>query len=88
MSEASTPEALPDSFTAGNKLITSAGKPVNRYGSVKQACAILDDCDRQTIYDLFHSKQIRGYKRNPAAANSHLRIDLTDVWKIKRQQLG
>jgi len=54
---------------------------------VRMACKILDDCDRQVIYDLRESGQITGYKLNPKASNSHLRIDLLTVWEHKQKQL-
>jgi hypothetical protein len=75
------------SWTDGSHIVAKSGTRLRRWGSVKQACTILDDCDRQTIYDLWHSGQVTGYKRNPAASNSHLRIDLLSVWDVKQRQL-
>jgi hypothetical protein len=76
-----------ESWTDGTTLVAKGGNRLQRWGSVKKACKILDDCDRQTIYDLRASGQIKGYKRNPQASNSHLRIDLLSVWEHKQRQL-
>lgn len=75
------------SWTEGNHLVTANGGRLKRWGSVQQACAVLDDCDRQTIYDLYHAGTIKGYKRNPLRSNSHLRVDLLDVWHLKQSQV-
>jgi hypothetical protein len=79
--------AAPESFTAGNKLITSTGKPVNRYGSVKQACQILGDCDPRVIHELIHAGTIKAFKLRPDRPNSHWRVDLLSVWNHKQAQL-
>jgi hypothetical protein len=75
------------SWTDGTTLIAKNGTRLQRWGSVRKACKILDDCDRQVIYDLKDSGQIAGYKLNPKASNSHLRIDLLSVWEHKQRQL-
>jgi len=75
------------SWTDGSTLVARNGTRLQRWGSVRKACAVLDDCDRQVIYDLVHSGQITGYKLNPRASNSHLRIDLLSVWEHKQRQL-
>lgn len=74
-------------WTDGSTLVARNGTRLQRWGSVKKACAILDGCDRQVIYDLWHSRQIGGYKLNPQASNSHLRIDLLSVWEHKQRQI-
>lgn len=75
------------SWTDDSHLVAKNGTRLQRWGNVEKACKILDGCDRQVIYDLYHSKQIRGYKLNPLASNSHLRIDLLSVWEHKQKQL-
>ena len=74
-------------WTDGTTLVAKNGNRLKRWGSVRMACKILDDCDRQVIYDLRESGQITGYKLNPKASNSHLRIDLLTVWEHKQKQL-
>jgi len=76
------------SWTDGNHLTTREGARLQRWGSVKKACAILDDCDRETIYDLIASGQVAGYKRNPKRSNSHYRVDLLGVWHLKQEQIS
>ncbi|RYG96717.1 MAG: DNA-binding protein [Alphaproteobacteria bacterium] len=83
------PSALPaSSFTEDAHITTSKGAKVSRWGSVKQACKILDECDVKTIYALKKSGDIRAYKRRPDRPNSHLRVDLVSVWEHKQKQLG
>ncbi len=74
-------------WTEGTHLVAKNGTRLQRWGSVQKACKILDDCDRQVIYDLKDSGQITGYKLNPKASNSHLRIDLLSVWEHKQRQV-
>jgi len=63
-------ETVPDSFTAGNYLMTEGGRKVPKYCSVAKACAILGGFDREVIYTLIHAKVISAYSRplNPAPA--------------------
>ena len=56
--------------------VANSDRKLRRWGSVQQASAMLDDCDRVIIYDLIECGSIRGYKRKPHRANSHWRIDL------------
>jgi hypothetical protein len=75
------------SWTEGSHITAKDGRKLRRWGSVQAACAILDGCDRQVIYDLHHGKQIRSYKLNPKAKNSHLKVDLLSVWEHKQRQI-
>lgn len=68
-------------------LVTADGKKLKRWGSVQQACAILDGCDREEIYDLAKAKLIRAYKLKPHRPNSHWRVDLLSVWRHKQGQM-
>jgi hypothetical protein len=81
-------EEIPETWTEGTKLNTASGRKVDRFGSTKRACMILDNCDRQVIYDLLASGQIAGYKNNPAARNSHFKVDLLSVWRHKERQIS
>ncbi len=68
--------------------IPNNDQELRRWGSVKQACEILDDCDRGVIYDLLAVKAVRGYKPRPNSSNSHFKVDLLSVWEHKQRQLG
>ena len=68
-------------------LTTKDGRRLPRWGSVEKACTMLDDCDRETVYDLIKVGAIQGYKRRPHRPNSHWRIDLLSVWYHKQGQL-
>jgi len=76
------------SWTEGTKLATKSGGQLTRWGDVATACQILDDCDRELIYTLITSGQIKGYKRNPQRPNSHYRVDLLSVWRHKHAQMA
>lgn len=81
--------ALPGfSFTEDNHLVTSKGTKLKRYGSTRQACSILDDCDVKVVYELHKAGVIRAYKLRPQRPNSHLKIDLVSVWEYKQRQLA
>jgi len=80
-------DGVPESFTAGRHLTTSAGKRVKRWGKVKDACMILDGCDPTTVHNLIHAKVVIGYRLNPRAKHSHFRVDLLSVWNHRQQQL-
>ena len=67
--------------------VANSDRKLRRWGSVQQASAMLDDCDRVIIYDLIECGSIRGYKRKPHRANSHWRIDLLSVWEHKQRQM-
>jgi hypothetical protein len=88
MTSQSSPELPGLAWTEGHTLTAKSGTKLRRWGSVQQACKILDDCDREIIYDLIRVDSIRGYKRRPHASNSHWRIDLLSVWEHKQRQLG
>lgn len=75
------------SFTEDTTIVTGKGKRLQRYGSVKKACQILDDCDVKVIYALHKAGFIRAYKLRPHRPNSHLRVDLVSVWEHKQGQL-
>jgi hypothetical protein len=68
-------------------LVTKEGKRLPRWGKVKQACKILDNCDREELTDLIKAKLIRGYKLKPHRPNSHWRVDLLSVWRHKQMQM-
>lgn len=77
------------SWTEGTHLTApKSGAKLRRWGTVQKACEILDDCDRETIYQLIQSGQVKGYKRNPMRPNSHYRVDLLSVWQHKHLQLA
>ena len=62
-------------------------RKLRRWGSVAQACKILDDCDREVLYDLLSIKAVRGYKLRPHRPNSHWKVDLLSVWEHKQRQM-
>jgi hypothetical protein len=68
-------------------LLTKEGKRLPRWGSVERACAILDGCRRQELYDLIAARLVDAYKLKPHRANSHWRVDLLSVWKHKQGQM-
>lgn len=78
---------LPLSWTADAHLALPGGGKLRRWGSVEDACKILDNCDRETIYDLIHTGYVKGYKRRPHRPNSHWRVDLLSVWEHKQGQM-
>jgi len=78
---------LPLAWTAAAHLALPSGGQLRRWGSVEQACRILDDCDREVIYDLIKIAAVKAYKRRPHRPNSHWRVDLLSVWKHKQAQL-
>ena len=88
MSEQITPTLPGISWTENTQITTSQGKRLQRFGSVKKACQILDDCDVKVIYDLRKTGSIRAYKLKPHRPNSHLRVDLVSVWEHKQRQLA
>jgi hypothetical protein len=67
---------------------TAKGDKLRRWGTVKKACAMLDDCDVKIVYDLIKIGSIHAYKLRPNRPNSHLRVDLVSVWEHKQRQLG
>jgi hypothetical protein len=82
------PPLLPGaSWTEDATLSTSKGTKLKRWGSTQAACRILDDCDREVIYELVAMGMIRGWKLRPHRSNSHWRIDLLSVWEHKQRQL-
>lgn len=82
--------ALPSfSFLEDATLTVPQGdRKLRRWGSVQLACKMLDECDREIIYDLIAVGSIRAYKRRPHAPNSHWRVDLLSVWEHKARQLA
>ena len=83
-----------DSHTATKCLTEDAllrgdhvGGELRRLGSVRQACAILDHCDRGTIYELIKVQAVQASKHLPDRPNSHWRVDLLSVWEHKRRQI-
>ena len=87
MSAAAQPSLPGVSWTEETTITTSAGRKLQRYGSVKKACEILDHCDVKVIYDLRAAGCIKAYKLKPHRPNSHLRVDLVSVWEHKQRQL-
>jgi hypothetical protein len=85
---APTAPCLPGlSFTEDTTITTSKGTKLRRFGSVRKACEMLDDCDVKVIYELRKIGAIRAYKLKPHRPNSHLRVDLVSVWEHKQAQL-
>jgi hypothetical protein len=68
--------------------VTNSDRKLRRWGSVQQACKILDECDREILYDLITVGSVRAYKRRPHRPNSHWRVDLLSVWEHKQRQLS
>jgi hypothetical protein len=85
--DCATPHLPGVCWTEGTHIVAKNGTRLQRWGSVKKACAILDECDRQVIYDLHASGDITAYKLNPKKRNSHLKVDLLSVWEHKQKQL-
>ena len=87
---ASAPHELPGiSWTEDAYLVVpQSERKLRRWGSVEQACKMLDECGRETIYDLIAVKAIKAYKRRPHRPNSHWRVDLLSVWEHKQRQLA
>jgi hypothetical protein len=67
-------------------VVPKTERRLRRWGSVRKACQILDDCDRDVLYDLIEIKAVRAYKRRPDRPNSHWRVDLLSVWEHKQKQ--
>jgi len=68
--------------------VAKSDRKLRRWGSVQEACKILDDCDREILYELITTGQVRGYKRRPQRPNSHWRVDLLSVWHHKQSQMA
>ncbi len=75
------------SWTEDATVTAGKGGKLRRFGSVKKACQMLDDCDVKAIYCLVKVGSIRAYKLRPHRPNSHLRVDLVSVWEFKQNQL-
>ena len=89
MSSVSAPELPGVSWTEDAYLVVARSeRKLRRWASVAQACKILDDCDRETLYDLIAIKAVRAYKRRPHRSNSHWRVDLLSVWEHKQRQMA
>jgi hypothetical protein len=67
--------------------VPKSERKLRRWGSVQQACKILDDCDREVLYDLIAVAAVHAYKRRPHRSNSHWRVDLLSVWEHKQRQM-
>lgn len=74
------------SWTEDQYLRTKQGGRLRRWGSVKEACAILFGCDRKAVYDLLEAELIEGRKLKPHRPNSHWRVDLLSVWEYRERQ--
>lgn len=85
----SPPRDVPaERFTEDTHLLTGNGERIRRFGSVAEACRILDGCYREDLTDLIKAGVIRGYKLKPHVRNSHYRVDLLSVWEHKQRQMG
>jgi len=85
-----TPPATQPSFSFNEDAfltVRDSDRKLRRWGSVAQAAKVLDECDREIIYDLIEVGSIRAYKRRPHRPNSHWRVDLLSVWEHKQRQL-
>lgn len=69
-------------------LTTKDGRRLPRWGTVKRACAVLDGCRRQELYDLIEAGLVKAYKLKPHRPNSHWKVDLLSAWRHKQTQLG
>jgi hypothetical protein len=77
------------SFTEDSHLrVANSDRKLRRWGSVQAACKILDECHRETLYDLIEVGAIRAYKLRPHRPNSHWKVDLLSVWEHKQRQLA
>lgn len=88
MDQPAAPSLPGFSWTEDATIATAKGGKLRRFGSVKKACAMLDDCDVKVIYDLIKVGSIHAYKLRPHRPNSHLRVDLVSVWEHKQRQLS
>ena len=66
--------------------VADSDRKLRRWGSIAQACKILDDCDREILYDLIAVGSVKAYKRRPHRSNSHWRVDLLSVWEHRQRQ--
>lgn len=57
------------------------GKPLRRWGSVREAGRILWGYEKDTIYQLLRSGVVRGVKR--PGRTSNWRVDLMSAWEYK-----
>ncbi len=80
----------PGQYWTEDATITNPRTQANlrRWGSAREACRILDDCDVKLLYELIARGDIAAYKRRPHASNSHWRVDLLSVWKFKQSQIA
>jgi hypothetical protein len=83
-----TPELPGLSWTEDAVLRTPQGGKLRRWGSVREACKMLGNCDRETLYRIVDSGLVRGYKLRPDVRNSHRRVDLLSVWEHKQRQMA
>jgi len=82
-------ELLPGhSWEEDRALKRADGGSLRRWGTVGQACRMLDDCDRHDVYDLIEAKLVAAYKLKPWSKNSKWKIDLLSVWRFKQGQLA
>jgi hypothetical protein len=86
--DSGTPTLTGFSWSDDSHVTTKDGRRLRRWGTVAAACAILDDCDRQTIYDLRDAGLIKAYKPNSRAKNGHLKVDLMSVWLHRQGELA
>jgi hypothetical protein len=88
MAETTAP-ALPEfSFAQDTYLaVPKSDRKLRRWGDIKAASKILDDCDREVLYDLIAVGAVRAYKLRPHRPNSHWKVDLLSVWEHKQRQL-
>lgn len=67
--------------------VPNSDRKLRRWGNVQKACEMLDDCDREVIYELIEVKAVRAYKKRPHRKNSHWKVDLLSVWEHKQRQM-
>lgn len=75
------------SWTEGMTLRSQEGKPLRRWGSVREAREMLWGMDRHALYGLIGAGEIAGVKPGKAS-NSHYRVDLLSVWRYKQSRLA
>jgi len=62
------------------------GTRLKRWGSVKQACAMLWGCGKDKVHSLIEAGEIDGFKTG--ARNAPYKVDLLSVWEYKNQAEG
>ena len=71
-------------WTERDTLRTAAGKKLQRWGTMKQAQAMLWGLGWDKVRELLEVGEIKGFKTG-TAKNSRMRIDLVSVWEYKHR---